>query len=62
MLMYIVLKIIKLYMNCAIIAVASYGHNIEHNGLLYEHCSKAYNRLGLNLHAWSSYICIATSM
>ena len=31
------LKTIKLHMNCGIIAVAigSYGHNIEHNGLLF---------------------------
>ena len=24
-----------------LIAVASYEHNIEHNGLFFEHCSKA---------------------
>ena len=28
-------------MNCGIIAVASCGHNIEHNGLVFEHCLKA---------------------
>ena len=37
----LVIKIIKWYMNCGITAVASYGHNIEHNGSIFEYYFKS---------------------
>ena len=41
-------------MNCGIIAVVSYGHNIEHNRQLYEHCMlKSIIGTNWNIIGWS---------